>query len=162
MAILLVCYQHFTITINGVGYGIMQVPKEVFDELDWEEQLELIFLEVDYLRARYEHEEAMRRTREAAHLRRLEEQERIIGFAITMSKILHRKEEMRKKHKKEDPCNKPSMVKWFEDGHPEGEAFKFTPIQLEVHFRELQSLTTVVKDTSASDVETTSRTVLVS
>ncbi|KAK1356588.1 hypothetical protein POM88_049844 [Heracleum sosnowskyi] len=104
MAIIHVCYQHFIVTINGVGYGIMKVPKEVFDELDWEEQLELIFLEADYLRARYEHEEAMRRAREAARLRRLEEQERIIGFAMTMSKILHRKEEMRKKQK-EDPSS---------------------------------------------------------
>ncbi|KAK1374245.1 hypothetical protein POM88_030438 [Heracleum sosnowskyi] len=105
MAILHVCYQHFTVTINGVGYGIMHVPKEVFDELDWEEQLELIFLEADYHRARYEHEEAMRRAREAARLRRLEEQDRVIGFARTMSKILHRKEEMRKKQKKEDPSS---------------------------------------------------------
>ncbi|KAK1357389.1 hypothetical protein POM88_050645 [Heracleum sosnowskyi] len=105
MEILHVCYQHFTVAINGVGFGIMQVPKEVFDELDWEEQFELIFLEADYLRARYEHEEAMRRAREAARLRRLEEQERIIGFAMTMSKILHGKEEIRKKQKKEDPSN---------------------------------------------------------
>ncbi|KAK1394514.1 hypothetical protein POM88_013570 [Heracleum sosnowskyi] len=105
MTILHVCYQHFTVTINGVGYGIMHVPKEVFDELGLEEQLELIFLEADYLRARYEHEEAMRRAREAARLRRLEEQERIIGFAMTISKILHRKEEMRKKQKEEEMSN---------------------------------------------------------
>lgn len=51
------------------------------------------------------------------------------------------------------------MVKWIENGHPEGESFKFTPIQLEVHTIEQQSHKIVVEDAYVQDVKTTSITV---
>ncbi|KAK1383545.1 hypothetical protein POM88_021280 [Heracleum sosnowskyi] len=101
MAIVYICYEHFNVTINGLGYGFMQVPRNIFNELGQEAQLEVMFLEAAYVRTRYEYEEAVRQAREAERIRRLAEQERIIGFAMTMSTILHRKEEMRKKQANE-------------------------------------------------------------
>lgn len=48
-----------------------------------------------------EYMEAQRRGREAARWMWLEEEERIIGVTMTMSRILHRKEEQKKKQVKE-------------------------------------------------------------
>ncbi|KAK1351337.1 hypothetical protein POM88_022975 [Heracleum sosnowskyi] len=87
----------FSITAFGTWYPIAVIPPEVIELMDFEQEMEYLFLFMHYGLF----EEKRRVERERARLQALEMRERIIGFARTMSRILHRKmEEAAKKQKK--------------------------------------------------------------
>ncbi|KAK1383544.1 hypothetical protein POM88_021279 [Heracleum sosnowskyi] len=85
-------YRNYTICIDGVSYEVNVVSLVVRDELDWEQELELQFMLMDYVR----YQDYL----EAERIKAIEEREGIIHFAATMSKILHRKKAEARTNKK--------------------------------------------------------------
>ncbi|KAK1377994.1 hypothetical protein POM88_024738 [Heracleum sosnowskyi] len=87
-------YGNYTVVINGVSYEVHAVPEAIKYELDHEQDMELIYLQIA-------HDLELER-QEQTRIRAIEERERIVGFAATMSKILHRKKEASNKKRKRD------------------------------------------------------------
>lgn len=86
-------YLDHSMVVNGVSYLVDNVPRNISDEFSHEEDMEMMFLMFDFVL-----EEKRRR-------QALEEQERIIGLAVTMSRIFHRREVATKKQKIEGPSS---------------------------------------------------------
>jgi hypothetical protein len=94
-------YDAFTVVVDGETFPADNVPSHISSNYTSGQELEGIFLLMSFA-LHQEREEEARRAREAERLRALEEQERIIGLAFSMSNIFHRREEAAKKKKKTD------------------------------------------------------------
>ncbi|KAK1386640.1 hypothetical protein POM88_014818 [Heracleum sosnowskyi] len=85
-------YRNYTIHVDGVSYEVNTISPTVRDELDWEQELEFQFMLLDYVR----YQEYL----EAERIKAIEDREKIIRLAATMSKIF------RKRREKEAKTNK--------------------------------------------------------
>lgn len=100
-------YTTFTMIFEGVSYPVDQVPREIIRQLTYDQEYEMWFLLMNS--AIKEERQAAARAREVEEreqerLRLLEEQERIIGLAVTMSRIFSRcAAASQKKENPEDP-----------------------------------------------------------
>lgn len=86
-------YLDHTMVVNGVSYPVDNVPWNISDELSFDQDMAMTFLLMDFV------------SEEEKRCQALMEQERIIGLAITMSRIFYRREATSKRQKTEDPSS---------------------------------------------------------
>lgn len=72
-------YETFTIVVEGASFPVDDVPKNIRSEFSYDQDLEWMFLLMNF--------GIEKERREAERLRALELRERIIGLAFTMSQI---------------------------------------------------------------------------
>lgn len=77
-------YENFTIVVEGASFPVDAVPKNISSEFSYDQQIEWMFLLM--------HFDLEKERREAERLRALELRERIIGLAVTISRIYKRRE----------------------------------------------------------------------
>jgi hypothetical protein len=81
-------YTDHSVVVMGARFQVDEVPSHILSDFSNEEELEWMFMLCNFeLKKEKEKEERI-----ARQLLFLEDPERIIGFALTMSRILHQKE----------------------------------------------------------------------
>lgn len=76
-------YENFTVEVEGASFPVDDVPKNISSEFSYDQELEWMFLMMNW--------ELEKERREVERLRALELRERIIGLAGTISRIYKRR-----------------------------------------------------------------------
>ncbi|KAL1803522.1 hypothetical protein ACET3Z_032169 [Daucus carota] len=85
-------YNSNTVTIDGVSYGILDIPDDIWVEMDWDYRIPIMFMQMDH----YLEQEWLEEERRAA----LRKQEWMIRFAGMMTaKLKQQKEDEDKEDK---------------------------------------------------------------
>ncbi|KAL1802742.1 hypothetical protein ACET3Z_031389 [Daucus carota] len=85
-------YNSNTVTIDGVSYGILDIPDDIWVEMDWDYRIPIMFMQMDH----YLEQERLEEERRAA----LRKQEWMIRFAGMMTaKLKQQKEDEDKEDK---------------------------------------------------------------
>nr|XP_017245628.1 PREDICTED: myosin-9-like [Daucus carota subsp. sativus] len=85
-------YNNNTVTIDGVSYGILDIPDDIWVEMDWDYRIPIMFMQMDH----YLEQERLEEERRAA----LRKQEWMIRFAGMMTaKLKQQKEDEDKEDK---------------------------------------------------------------
>lgn len=88
-------YNNNTVTIDGVSYGILDIPDDIWVEMDWDYRIPIMFMQMDH----YLEQERLEEERRAA----LRKQEWMIRFAGMMTAKL---KQQKKDEDKEDKAGK--------------------------------------------------------